>query len=162
MSLAFVRENHLWPGNSPHKGPVMQQMFPFDDVIMHFLYIPIISFKLSKLLYSPFNVLCIWPHFMICSSILILCQTIENDPILFSSGNIGLSIKATGIMSVGPVLLIGWMALRQLIGLLLYVISMWPHWALWLWTWWGFPMKVGSRLLWTWGSFLMKVCSGLW
>ena len=33
-SLAFVRGNHRWPVNSPHKGPVTRKMFPFDDVIM--------------------------------------------------------------------------------------------------------------------------------
>ena len=32
-SLAFVRGIHRWPVNSPHKGPVKQKMFPFDDVI---------------------------------------------------------------------------------------------------------------------------------
>ena len=33
-SLAFVRGIDRWPVNSPHKGPVTQKMFPFDDVIM--------------------------------------------------------------------------------------------------------------------------------
>ena len=33
-SLAFVWGIHLWPVNSPHKGPVMRKMYPFDDVIM--------------------------------------------------------------------------------------------------------------------------------
>ena len=33
-SLAFVREIHWWPVNSPHKGPVTRKMFPFPDVIM--------------------------------------------------------------------------------------------------------------------------------
>ena len=33
-SLAFVREIHRWPVNSPRKWPVTQTMFPFDDVIM--------------------------------------------------------------------------------------------------------------------------------
>ena len=33
-SLAFVRGIHRGPVNSPHKWPVMQKMFPFDDVIM--------------------------------------------------------------------------------------------------------------------------------
>ena len=33
-SLAFVRGIHRWPVNSPHKGPVTQKMFPFDDAIM--------------------------------------------------------------------------------------------------------------------------------
>ena len=33
-SLAFVREIHPGPVNSPHKWPVTRKMFPFDDVIM--------------------------------------------------------------------------------------------------------------------------------
>ena len=33
VSLAFVRGIHQWLVNSPHKGPVTQNMFPFDDVI---------------------------------------------------------------------------------------------------------------------------------
>ena len=33
-SLAFVRRNHRWPVNSPHKWPVTRKMFPFDDAIM--------------------------------------------------------------------------------------------------------------------------------
>ena len=33
-SLAFVRRSQPWPVNSPHKGPVTQKMFSFDDVIM--------------------------------------------------------------------------------------------------------------------------------
>ena len=31
----FVRRIHRSPVNSPHKGPVTQKMFPFDDVIMY-------------------------------------------------------------------------------------------------------------------------------
>ena len=34
-SPAFVRGIHRWPMNSPHKGPVMQKTFPFDDVIIY-------------------------------------------------------------------------------------------------------------------------------
>ena len=33
-TLAFVRGIHRWPVNSPHKWPVMREVFPFDDVIM--------------------------------------------------------------------------------------------------------------------------------
>ena len=33
-SLAFVRGFHRGPVNSPHKWPVTQKLFPFDDVIM--------------------------------------------------------------------------------------------------------------------------------
>ena len=33
-SLAFVRGIHRWPVISPHKGPVMQKMLPFDDIII--------------------------------------------------------------------------------------------------------------------------------
>ena len=35
VSLAFVGGTHRWPVNSPHKEPVAQKMFPFDDVIMN-------------------------------------------------------------------------------------------------------------------------------
>ena len=34
VSLAFVRGIHQWLMNSPHKGPVTWNMFPFDDIIM--------------------------------------------------------------------------------------------------------------------------------
>ena len=34
MLLALVRGIHRWPVNSPHKGPVTQNMFPFNDVII--------------------------------------------------------------------------------------------------------------------------------
>ena len=33
-SLTFVTGFHWSPVNSPHKGPVTQKMYPFDDVIM--------------------------------------------------------------------------------------------------------------------------------
>ena len=33
-SLAFVREIHRWPVNSPHKGPVTRKRFSFYDIIM--------------------------------------------------------------------------------------------------------------------------------
>ena len=33
-SLAFMRGIHRWLVNSQHKGPVMQKMFPYNDVIM--------------------------------------------------------------------------------------------------------------------------------
>ena len=37
-SLAFVRGIHRWPVNSPHKWPVTQKVFPFDDVIVTLYY----------------------------------------------------------------------------------------------------------------------------
>ena len=33
-SLAFVNGIHRYPVDSPHKGPVMQKIFPFDDIVM--------------------------------------------------------------------------------------------------------------------------------
>ena len=33
VSQAFVRGFHRWPLDSTHKGPAMQKMFPFDDII---------------------------------------------------------------------------------------------------------------------------------
>ena len=38
-SLAFVRGIYRWSVNSPHKGPVTREKFPFDDVIMVVLWI---------------------------------------------------------------------------------------------------------------------------
>ena len=32
-SMAFVSGIHRWPVTSLHKGPVMQKMFPFDDIM---------------------------------------------------------------------------------------------------------------------------------
>ena len=43
-SLAFVRGNHRWPVNSPHKGPVTRKMVPFDDIIMWYLPTPLVHF----------------------------------------------------------------------------------------------------------------------
>ena len=37
-SLAFVWGIHRWTVNSLHKGPVTRKLFPFDDVIMMWLY----------------------------------------------------------------------------------------------------------------------------
>ena len=34
-ALAFVRGIHVWPVDSPHKGPVTRKMFPFDNVMMY-------------------------------------------------------------------------------------------------------------------------------
>ena len=45
-SLAFVRGIHWWLVDSPHKGPVMQKMFPFDDVIMIGLVLEELNFRL--------------------------------------------------------------------------------------------------------------------
>ena len=33
-SLAFVLGIHRGPVNSPHNGPVVRKMFPFDDVMI--------------------------------------------------------------------------------------------------------------------------------
>ena len=34
VSLVFVRGIHRWPVNSPHKGPVTRETFPFNEVIL--------------------------------------------------------------------------------------------------------------------------------
>ena len=48
-SMAFVWGIHWWPMNSPHKGPVMWKMFPFDDVIMYYkCYDEVVLDKCSK------------------------------------------------------------------------------------------------------------------
>ena len=40
-SLAFVGGIYLWPVISPHKGPVMRKMFPFDDDCKHTLFLQV-------------------------------------------------------------------------------------------------------------------------
>ena len=52
-SLAFVREIHRGPVNSPHKWPVTRKMFAFDDVIMFK------SYRMSLNLWKRRN----WVHF---------------------------------------------------------------------------------------------------
>ena len=42
VSLAFVRGIHRWPVNSPHKGQVTWKMFPFKDVIMGDISVPVL------------------------------------------------------------------------------------------------------------------------
>ena len=37
VSLGFVRGIRRWPVNSPHKGPVTRNFFPFDEAIMSIL-----------------------------------------------------------------------------------------------------------------------------
>ena len=44
-SLAFVREIHRWPRNSPPKWPVTRKMFPFDDVIMTTVDFSVVSLQ---------------------------------------------------------------------------------------------------------------------
>ena len=42
-SRAFVKGIHRWPVDSPHKGPVTQKMFPFDDVVTEMGHIIMMS-----------------------------------------------------------------------------------------------------------------------
>ena len=56
-SLAFVQGIHRRPVNSPHKGPVMWKVFPFDDVIMWHSFV--LSAEIWKMLHhTSWYVLC--------------------------------------------------------------------------------------------------------
>ena len=46
MSLAFVREIQWWSVNSPHKGPVIRKMFPFDDVMIGYSQDTVVMFAM--------------------------------------------------------------------------------------------------------------------
>ena len=48
-SLAFVREIHRWPVNSPHKWPVTLKIFPFDDGFVQCLATPWTSLQCCDL-----------------------------------------------------------------------------------------------------------------
>ena len=58
-SLAFVWEIHWSPVNSPHKWPVPQKMFPFDDVIMQSLQVAYVDWHICNLyIYNTLYILC--------------------------------------------------------------------------------------------------------
>ena len=50
-SLAFVQGIHRWPVNSPHKWPVTQKMFAFDDIIMFILTFACVSNGVESFMY---------------------------------------------------------------------------------------------------------------
>ena len=51
-TLAFVGGIHRGPVNSPHKGPVTGKIFPFDDVIMNYMFTSMINVEQILLLDS--------------------------------------------------------------------------------------------------------------
>ena len=69
-SLAFVREIHRGPVNSPHKRPVTRKMFPFDDVIMDWLFHILMPHNMIILNYS-------FPYFHVSNSISVLSFYID-------------------------------------------------------------------------------------
>ena len=57
-SLAFARGIHQCPVSSPHKVPVTQKTFTFDNIIMFMLFFPVLtssSFSISILYAMAFN-----------------------------------------------------------------------------------------------------------
>ena len=71
-SLAFVWGIHLWPVNSPHKGPATRKMFPFNDVIMSVLKWCIMYFGIWRVYTAGFSTqrlrLCRYGWYMVTSS----------------------------------------------------------------------------------------------
>ena len=59
-SLAFGRGIDRWPVDSPHKGPVMPKMFPFDDVIMKFCIYIILIYTNRYKIYAHWIFSCLW------------------------------------------------------------------------------------------------------
>ena len=59
-SLAFVQGIHRLPVHSSHKWPVTRKMFPFDDVIMPWLYMDVMTHHTSILLAGSFLI----PYFL--------------------------------------------------------------------------------------------------
>ena len=75
-SLAFVWGIHRWPMNSPHKGPVSQKMFPFDDVIMHFSYYShrtIISLSNDYMTHLYFSMIPLHDYAHLYTTCILLC-----------------------------------------------------------------------------------------
>ena len=61
-SLAFLQGIHRGPVNSPHKGAVKRKMFPFNDVIMLFLFVSdrrtIVPKRVCKVAMAPMHEIC--------------------------------------------------------------------------------------------------------
>ena len=71
MSLAFVWWIHQWPVNSPHKWPVTQKMFLFDDFIMMNLNLQhVFRDYMLKITTSPGGQ---WVNTFRCERVLIYC-----------------------------------------------------------------------------------------
>ena len=69
---------HRWPVNSPHKWPVMRKIFPFDDVIMLFMF-PKINPTRQVLRCYRATILCLAiPHHVILRATLRPCVATEN------------------------------------------------------------------------------------
>ena len=61
-SLAFVKGIHRWPVNSPHKGPVSRNMFPFDDVIVWLLFLGIVCCCRYIIIAKETQIVWPWTH----------------------------------------------------------------------------------------------------
>ena len=61
-SLAYVREIHRWPVNSPHKRPATRIMLPFDDVIIkaYGRKRPVSIHSKTYLLHYSWDILCMY------------------------------------------------------------------------------------------------------
>ena len=59
-SLAFVCGIHRWPMNSPHKGPVTREMFPFDDAVNAYCINELLSSTWKDFTYPRHLSLKIW------------------------------------------------------------------------------------------------------
>ena len=53
-SLAFVRRNHPWLVDYPHKTPIIREMFPLDDVIMRIIFYSYILTLTLQIMMHPF------------------------------------------------------------------------------------------------------------
>ena len=103
-SLVFVWGNHRSPVNSPHKGPVTQKMFPFDDVIMEWHQVSFQSIMLPFIVWRLMTLSCYLPqcydidhqkqklslvqikefyvcvmHYNICMASIILCLSMATE-----------------------------------------------------------------------------------
>ena len=99
-SLAFVREIHRSPVNSPHKGPVTRKMFPFDNVIIRQVFRMCITWDSLSLTFTvPTNIL--WSGHVAWRSLLTLLSWYP--PVLVKSLQ---SIQRSGTRKFHPRVLI--------------------------------------------------------
>ena len=70
LSLAFVRGIHRSPVDSPHKGPVTRKMFPFDDVIMKWIFVSCVFCRGL----IPVDFTLSWPNYIDTEAILLMFE----------------------------------------------------------------------------------------
>ena len=110
-SLAFARGIHGWPVNSPHKGPVMRKMFPFEDVVMGVLHSYVFLMLLKWTLGTDRRILLTTQHNLVDLGIQDVDPSDDLSSAVIFTNTMGWNIWAN-IGHHGSLILHAWFAVR--------------------------------------------------